>query len=65
MGLGIATDILQASKWYQKAAEQGDVVAQSKLDQLSAVITKEKSRENTEAEETRKEAGKRAPTEGL
>ena len=65
MGLGVAKDILQASEWYQKAAEQGDVVAQSKLEKLSVAIADEKKMENAEAEAARKEAGEKAPTEGL
>jgi TPR repeat protein len=46
----VTRDILQASDWYRKAAEQGDVVAQDKLEILSALIAKEKAEENAVAE---------------
>jgi hypothetical protein len=36
-GLGLTKDILQASEWYRKAAEQGNIDAQNHLKRLSAL----------------------------
>ena len=35
-GLGVLKDLQQAIAWYEKAAAQGDVLAQEVLDELQA-----------------------------
>jgi len=55
MGLGVSKHILQASKWYRKAAEWGNIDAQDHLNRVSALIAKENA-ERTATEIAKKEA---------
>jgi TPR repeat protein len=47
-GLGVTKDILQASQWYRKAAEQGNIDAQNHLKRLEENATTETVRREAE-----------------
>jgi TPR repeat protein len=65
MGLGVPKDAVQALEWYRKAAEQGNGIAQNKLERLAAFITKEAVEENAAPEAATKETEKASTAEGL